>query len=602
MLIPVFGQPMSVPGTGPTDNSNSEIEMIRVSTAGATPANLPIIAVLSIMLYGPILVLAQDTAGGSGPSTDALQDQLDDQRQQIGQQESAQQSSDDSVQALQQQLEQQQRQLEQAQSAIGAQATAQTASGASIDDLQTMLTAQKKQLDAQANQINRQEQQIVQAQDFTNTQTTALQSLQRRLDELATAMDQEREPTQEEIAMKERLASLETQVSRIPEDPATKMGEEGFPGSLRVPGTNAAYRIGGYASFNYVSSFDPIESKDRFIVGSIPVEDQQAANVGANTSLTANQTRLNFDLREDTSFGRFRAFVEGDFAGEVDTFRLRHAYGQFADFLTGKTWSTMYDAQAHPDELDFEGINGQTILRQAQIRWFPSIGEDYSLAVALEDPITEATDYDYNDADNTLSTFEEEATSSSDLPDLVGSIRRTWFDRYHLRTALVLRNLQAQSFWVPGLEPSTVGWGLAVSGVTKVPFWDERDNIKFQVLGGRGVGRYLNDTNTLGGLDATFAPDGSLDALPIFGGYAAFQHWWDAKMRSTFLISFVRIDNYDYQPDDAYKQTARFSGNFIWSPIPRVDIGTELIWGERTNKDNNDASAVQIQLATKYRF
>jgi hypothetical protein len=572
-----------------------EIEMISLSTAGTTPANLPIIVALSIMLYGPTLVLAQDTTGGSGSSTDALQDQLDDQKQQIGQQESAQQSADDSVQALQKQLEQQQKQLEQAQSAIGAQATAQTASGASIDDLQKLLTEQ-------ANQIKKQEQQIVEAQDFINTQTTALQSLQTRVDELATAMDQEREPTQEEIAMKERLASLETQVSAIPEDPATKMGEEGFPGSLRVPGTNAAYRIGGYASFNYVTSFDPIESKDRFIVGSIPVEDAQAANVGANTSLTANQTRLNFDLREDTSFGRFRAFVEGDFAGETDTFRLRHAYGQFADFLTGKTWSTMYDAQAHPDELDFEGINGQTILRQAQIRWFPSIGEDYNLAVALEDPITEATDYDFNDVDTDSTTFEEQATSSSEQPDLVASIRRTWFNRYHLRTALVVRNLQAQSIWVPGLEPSTFGWGLSVSGVVKVPFWDERDNIKFQVLGGRGVGRYLNDTNTLGGLDAVFAPDGSLDALPIFGGYAAFQHWWDERMRSTFLVSAVRIDNYDYQPDNAYKQTGRLSGNFIWSPIPRVDIGTELIWGERTDKDNNNASALQLQFATKYRF
>ncbi len=569
--------------------------MISLSTAGTTPANLPIIVVLSIMLYGPTLVLAQDTAGGSGSSTDALQNQLDDQKQQIGQQESAQKSADDSTQALQKQLDQQQKQLEKAQSAIGAQATAQTASGATIDDLQKMLTAQ-------ANQIKKQEQQIVQAQDLINAQTTALQSLGTRLDELAIAMDQERVPTADEIAMKERLASLETQVSAIPEDPATKMGEEGFPGSLRVPGTNAAYRIGGYAAFNYVTSFDPIESKDRFIVGSIPVEDQQAANVGANTSLTANQTRLNFDLREDTSFGRFRAFVEGDFAGESDTFRLRHAYGQFADFLTGKTWSTMYDAQAHPDELDFEGINGQTILRQAQIRWFPNIGEVYSLAVALEDPITEATDYDYNDFDNDSTTFEEEATSSSDLPDLVGSIRRTWFDRYHLRTALVLRNLQAQSIWVPGLEPSTTGWGLAVSGVTRVPFWDERDNIKFQLMGGRGVGRYLNDTNTVGGLDATFAPDGSLDALPILGGYAAFQHWWNEQMRSTFLVSLVRIDNYDYQPDDAYKQTARFSGNIIWSPVPRVDIGTELIWGQRTNKDNNNASALQLQLATKYRF
>ena len=73
-------------------------------------------------------------------------------------------------------------------------------------------------------------------------------------------------------------------------------------------------------------------------------------------------------------------------------------------------------------------------------------------------------------------------------------------------------------------------------------------------------------------------------------------------MRSTFLVSAVRIDNYDCQLGDAYKQTARFSGNFIWSPIPRVDIGTELIWGQRTNKDNKDASALQLQLATKYRF
>ena len=254
---------MSVPGTGPTDNSHSEIEMIRVSIAGATPSKFPIIVVLSIMLHGPTLVLAQDTGGGSGPSADALQDQLDDQNRQIGQQESAQKSSDDSVQALQQQLEDQQRQLEQAQSAIGAQATAQTTSGASIDELQKMLNAQ-------ANQIKKQEQQIVQAQDFINTQTTALQSLQTRVDELAKSMDQERAPTADEIALKERLASLETQVSRIPEDPAAKMGEEGFPGSLRVPGTNAAYRIGGYASFNYVSSFDPIESKDRFIVRNGP--------------------------------------------------------------------------------------------------------------------------------------------------------------------------------------------------------------------------------------------------------------------------------------------------------------------------------------------
>jgi TolA-binding protein len=478
---------------------------------------------------------------------------------------------------------------------ILAQATAQTASGGSIDDLQKMLTEQKKQLDAQEVQIKKQ-------QDSINTQTGLLKSMQTQLDQLAKAKEQEKPATPEEIEMKERLASLESQISAIPEDPASKMGEEGFPGSLRVPGTNAAYRVGGYVKFNYVSSFDPIESKDRFIVGSIPVEDQQAAQVGANTSLNANQTRINFDLRDNSSLGQFRAFVEGDFAGDGDTFRLRHAYGQFRDVLTGKTWSTLYDPQAKPEELDFEGVNGQNILRQAQIRYFPSIGENYDLAVALEDPVTGATDYDFNDVDGDPMTFEAEATSSSDLPDLTASIRRTWFNDWHVKAAIVLRRLQAQSAWTPGLEPATTGFGASVSGVFKVGLWDERDNIKFQLTGGRGLGRYLNDPNTLGGLDAVFAPDGTLDALPIFGGYAAYQHWWDQTMRSTFLFSLVRIDNYSYQPDDAYKETARASGNFIWSPIPRVDIGTELLWGRRTNKDKNDASSLQLQLVTLYRF
>lgn len=43
-----------------------------------------------------------------------------------------------------------------------------------------------------------------------------------------------------------------------------------------------------------------------------------------------------------------RAFIEGDFAEQNDTFRLRHAFGQFRDILAGKTWSTFTDREAAP--------------------------------------------------------------------------------------------------------------------------------------------------------------------------------------------------------------------------------------------------------------
>ena len=71
------------------------------------------------------------------------------------------------------------------------------------------------------------------------------------------------------------------------------------------------------------------------------------------------------------------------------------------------------------------------------------------------------------------------------------------------------------------------------------------------------------------------------------------QHWWDDDLRSTFIASFVNVDTYDFQDDGAYDKTQRVSGNVIWSPSARVDLGTELIWGKRTDKDNASGNALQ---------
>ena len=124
----------------------------------------------------------------------------------------------------------------------------------------------------------------------------------------------------------------------------------------------------------------------------------------------------------------------------------------------------------------------------------------------------------------------------------------------------------------------------------------------FQFNAGDGIGRYVNDTNTIGGEDAVFGPTGSLEALPMFAGYVAYQHWWTESMRSTLNVSWVDINNSDFEPGEAYKRTYRSAINVIWSPIARIDLGGEFIWGRRENKDDENATASQIQLSTKYRF
>jgi len=468
-----------------------------------------------------------------------------------------------------------------------------------LDEFQQLLDAQRIEIESQQRQLQAQQEEIDQQKQQMDAQTSVLGSMQQQLDELAQAVGAERESTPEELAMREQLTSLQNQLAEIPEDPTAAMAGAGFPGSIRVPGTDAAFKIGGYVKMNIVKSFDPVGSSDRFIVGSIPVEADDISITGSDTQLTADQTRLNFEMRKNSSVGQFRAFVEGDFASIEETFRLRHAYGQFRDLLAGKTWSVFYDPTAQPEEVDFEGINGVISLRQAQIRYFPRIGKNWELAVSLEDPESEVTVFGFDPTDP---RGPQRAINDSNIPDLVASIRHKWFGAMTLRSAFVLRRLQSISSLDNSVSGSTTGFGLNVGGTIAIPAWNENDNLKFQLVAGRGIGRYINDTNSIGGQDAVFGPDDDLEALPILSGVAAFQHWWSPGLRSTLLYSFVNIDTFDYQPDSAYSKTQRASINLIWSPISRIDVGAELLWGQRTNKNDKTGTARQLQVQTKYRF
>ena len=65
-----------------------------------------------------------------------------------------------------------------------------------------------------------------------------------------------------------------------------------------MPGTDAALAIGGFVKTDVVYNFDPLQIKDRFIVGSIPVGITETTGDEAQSSVTADQSRLNFDLRQ----------------------------------------------------------------------------------------------------------------------------------------------------------------------------------------------------------------------------------------------------------------------------------------------------------------
>jgi hypothetical protein len=191
----------------------------------------------------------------------------------------------------------------------------------------------------------------------------------------------------------------------------------------------------------------------------------------------------------------------------------------------------------------------------------------------------------------------------SRYPDVVASVRRNWGDRWHVKTSLLLRQIQAEWDLDRSISDKELGWGISASGRVGVEFWSDRDNILFQFNYGDGIGRYINDLETVGGQDGVFNPEtGELDTLNVFSGYISYQHWWQASWRSTLTYSWVDVENLDFQKGSDYAGTERSTINLLWSPVPRIDVGGELLWGRRENNDGNSGTARQIQFGAKYRY
>lgn len=464
--------------------------------------------------------------------------------------------------------------------------------GEAIKAIQAQLKAQDEQIrqlqaqyqqevDSHKTKVEKQEKLIASQASEIQTQRDAVKSLQQQVDQMA--VDQEMAMTEEQKQFRNRLQTVEESILASDEQASTTYDLDSFPGSIAIPGTSAALKIGGYVKMNLVKNFDPLGSKDRFITSSIPVP---SSDKEAEVSLSANPTRINLELRDSGDYGNLRAFVEGDFAGSGDSFRLRHAFGQFNSLLIGKTWSTFMDPSTNPESLDFEGMNGRILLRQPQIRFFPKIAKNWNLLLALEDTNPDITG----------------GEGRSNMPDVVVSVEHR-LSKWNFKAAMLFRKIEGVCDCLNGTDDSTNGWAVTISGRTNLSWWDERDNIKMQLNYGTGYGRYINDLANLGDSDAVFNPaTGKLESLEVSAFYVSMQKWWTASIRSNFNLGLVDVDNRDYQEDSAYQKTFRLGANVIWSPTPRVDLGVELLSGRRWNKNDLSSNARQFQFAATYRY
>jgi len=464
-----------------------------------------------------------------------------------------------------------------------------------VRELQKLIDEQKAQIESQEKLIAEQAGNIEQLKAQLAQMQQSLDALTARLNEVET--QQAAAATASKTELDARLKKIEGSLQEKPEL-LDVVSAGNFPGSFKIPGTDAAMKIGGLVWTSLVQTFSPLGSDTQFLTWSIPAKGMEQAGQGPRLSIGAKPSKFNFDVRAPTDLGEMRAFIEGDFNGTNGAFRLRHAYGQYSRLIIGQTWSTFSDPNADHEDIDFEGVNAENVVRQAQVRYFMPLPKALRLAVSLEYPTASVTG----------------GTAINQIPDFIGRITKN-LPKGHLQGAVVVRQIRAQPNEDPDAIYSAWAWGVSASGVLAVggKGWSKNDRFIFQFNGGKGIARYINDLQSCNcGEDAVFGLDGGLNALTVWGFYTAYEHHWENfpnplklplnAFRSSLIWGRVKVDNLSFMPGSSYKQTDRISLNALWSPVKSVDAGIEYIWGQRINKDGSRGTATQLQMRFRFLF
>lgn len=366
------------------------------------------------------------------------------------------------------------------------------------------------------------------------------------------------------------------------------------PGAFVIPGTETEIQFGGYAKVDMiwsdVSMGDNSDLNQYFGAFAIPLSNEPHKK--DQFSLTARQSRLSLGSTSQTSYGKLRTYIEGDFYGtggtqdvtNAYTFRLRHAYAQFGNVMAGQNWSTIMNPAAIPETVDFGGPTGQLFVRQAQIRWTQPFSWG-DMQFAVENPQTKALK-----VAGTTSSYDADR-----FPDFIvkASLKKPWGS---LSLGGLAREMRRGKD--AGVDEDKV-WGAAASVSGVIPTMG-KDDVRFQLNYGTAIGRYMwcqfADVVDKGAND-------EIDTYDQLGGFVAYRHFWKEGLRSSIMYGFGMADNDALAPKDkANKEMQTFHVNLMWNPVPKVALGVEYIYGSREVENGNDGSLNRIQFGAQYNF
>ena len=416
------------------------------------------------------------------------------------------------------------------------------------------------------------------------------------------AQDASPQDLEARIAQLEQLVQglkteLEAQKAAAPAAPAPlPAGTQPVQASTVMPAANPGTRFsfGGFIKLDaMVTDTSDGEIADGsagrlfYLPSATPVGG--AAESDPDLDVHAQFSRFWFAADTDIDGRKVKGYIEADIFGNANgneqstnTYGLtiRHAYVSWDRWLAGQTWSNFQDAAALPDAVDFVGpTEGTIFVRQAQLRYTRG-----PWSVSVENPET------------TVSPYLAGARISSDdntVPDVTARYlhKAAWG---HFTVAGLVRQLKYQT---PMLDETDTAFAISVSGKWNL---GANDDIRYMYSYGAGIGRYLGFGL---GSDALQEADGSLQALDGQGGYVAWRHAFNPKLRGNLFVSAASYDNNPLISGLAVTKSARsIHANLIYTVLPKLELGAEFIHGNREIESGLDGDLRRLHMHVKYSF
>lgn len=291
------------------------------------------------------------------------------------------------------------------------------------------------------------------------------------------------------------------------------------------------------------------------------------------TRYTGETSKLGLDASVNINGAPLSAKLEIDFYGyapdKQNKPRLRQAYAEYGGWLVGKTWSTFMDLDDLPETVDFNGPIGSPFSRRVMLRYaWGDADKGYKWTVALEQPKDQFAG----------------GSSGEKLPIFVARVDKTLANGAY--------NLRVMSHEKRSPTDSKRGYGFGVGGRYKLT---DKDTLMAQYT------RVDGDIDMLYGSNG-YAIDSNTGALSFDknqGVVLGYARVFSERLRGNVALGFnsgktaQAIDN---------RSLSQIFVNLIYSPVKGLDLGAELIYGQRKTFTSDAGTMRRLDLMARFSF